>query len=148
MKSKIKIVHSIKPTPDQYGNKYYCLEMENGDKIEIGKKKEQQPGWELSYEITGQGQEYNKAKSVQDDNFTPNTQTQQPPQSQHKSNFNRPDVQDDILYSVCLKGSMDFYLQYEEPLDSNQQFTPHNICSMALELAKQAKIDIKTLKQS
>jgi hypothetical protein len=44
--------------------------MENGDKINIGKKKEQQVGWELTYEITEQGQqEYNKAKAVAPESF-------------------------------------------------------------------------------
>ena len=44
---------------------YHNLIMENGEKINIGKKKEQQVGWELTYEITEEGQqEYNKAKPV------------------------------------------------------------------------------------
>ena len=53
---------------------YHNLEMDNGDKINIGKTKVQNVGWELTYEILEQGQqEFNKAKSVQKDNqFTPN----------------------------------------------------------------------------
>jgi len=77
--SKIKTVVSIKPHKNSYGETFYHnLEMENGDKINIGKKKEQQVGWELTYEITEQGQqEYNKAKAVapesfnKSNNFTP-----------------------------------------------------------------------------
>ncbi len=70
--SKIKTVVSIKPHQTQkYGTTFYHnLEMENGDKINIGKKKEQQVGWELTYEITEQGQqEYNKAKAVAPESF-------------------------------------------------------------------------------
>ena len=70
--SKIKTVVEIKSHTNDYGETFYHnLEMENGDKINIGKKKEQLVGWELTYEVTGEGQEYNKAKSVQQENFTP-----------------------------------------------------------------------------
>ena len=70
--SKIKTVVSIKPhQTEKYGTTFYHnLEMENGDKINIGKKKEQKVGWELSYEITEQGQhEYNKARAVAPESF-------------------------------------------------------------------------------
>lgn len=70
--SKIKTVVSIKPHQTQkYGTTFYHnLEMENGDKINIGKKKEQKIGWELTYEITEQGQhEYNKARAVAPESF-------------------------------------------------------------------------------
>ena len=70
--SKIKTVVSIKPhQTEKYGTTFYHnLEMENGDKINIGKKKEQKVGWELAYEITEQGQqEYNKAKAVAPESF-------------------------------------------------------------------------------
>jgi len=70
--SKIKTVVSIKPHQTQkYGTTFYHnLEMENGDKINIGKKKEQKIGWELTYEIEEQGQhEYNKAKAVAPESF-------------------------------------------------------------------------------
>ena len=63
--SKIKEVKSVS---DPWGERkilYHKLEMENGDKIDIGKIKEQKVGWELTYEIVGDGQqEYNKAKAV------------------------------------------------------------------------------------
>ena len=64
--SKVKKVVSTKPYTNAHGTTiYHLLEMENGDKINIGKKKELQEGWEITYEIieTGQ-QEYNKAKSA------------------------------------------------------------------------------------
>jgi len=70
--SKIKTVVSIKPhQTEKYGITFYHnLEMENGDKINIGKKKEQKVGWELTYEIEEQGQhEYNKAKAVAPESF-------------------------------------------------------------------------------
>jgi len=66
--SKIKSVDSIKPWNEIF---YHNLTMENGDKINIGKKKEQQVGWELNYEITDTSQEWNKAKSVRVDDFKP-----------------------------------------------------------------------------
>jgi len=67
--SKIKSI-SGSPTPftNSYGTTYYHnLEMENGDKINIGKKSQCQIGWELTYELTGEDdgqQEFKKAKSV------------------------------------------------------------------------------------
>lgn len=64
--SKIKQVVSTKNHTNDYGTTiYHSLLMENGDKISIGKKKIQQVGWELTYEITDTQQEYNNAKSVQ-----------------------------------------------------------------------------------
>lgn len=65
--SKIKEVVSMKPHENSFGiTLYHSLVMENGDKINIGKKKEQLVGWELTYEIVEEGQqEYNKAKAVQ-----------------------------------------------------------------------------------
>ena len=65
--SKIKQVHSVSEPYGQYNTLYHNLEMENGDKINIGKKSTQQKGWEVWYQITdtsGQ-QEFAKAKSVQ-----------------------------------------------------------------------------------
>jgi len=64
--SKIKQVVSKKDYTNSHGTTiYHQLLMENGDKIEIGKKKLQVVGWELDYEITDEGFEYQKAKSVQ-----------------------------------------------------------------------------------
>jgi len=100
--SKIKTVVSIKPHKNSYGETFYHnLEMENGDKINIGKKKEQQVGWELTYEITEQGQqEFNKAKAVQkEQNFTKSFNTQS----------TKPDnVQDLIVKQSSLKAAVEF----------------------------------------
>lgn len=67
--SKIKTVVQCK-FHQSSGNYYHNLEMENGDKINIGKKKQQSVGWELTYEIVDEGQEYNKAKSAKKEEVT------------------------------------------------------------------------------
>ena len=80
---------------------YHNLEMENGDKINIGKVKLQQVGWELTYQITEQGQqEFNKAKAVQkEQNFTKSFNTQS----------TKPDnVQDLIVKQSSLKAAVEF----------------------------------------
>ncbi len=97
--SKIKTVVSIKPhQTEKYGTTFYHnLEMENGDKINIGKKKEQKVGWELTYEITEQGQhEYNKARAVAPDSFN---------QSSPKQDVN---VNNSIARAVAFKGAVEF----------------------------------------
>lgn len=64
--SKVKAIESIKEWGD--GDRktfYHNLEMDNGDKINLGKKKELEIGAELTYEITGDEQhEYRKAKTI------------------------------------------------------------------------------------
>jgi hypothetical protein len=66
--SKVKTITSTKEWTGQNGTTiYHCLIMENGDKINIGKKKKLEAGMELTYELTGGAddqQEYKKAKSV------------------------------------------------------------------------------------
>ena len=71
VKSKVEKIAEVKPWNGSNGTVYYhCLEMDNGDKINIGKKKELAIGEELNYEITETGsQEYNKAKSVMEEPF-------------------------------------------------------------------------------
>lgn len=64
--SKIEEIHQIKPYNNSHGTTYYhLLLLENGDKIEIGKKKEMKVGWEITYSIVDDQHEYNKAKSEQ-----------------------------------------------------------------------------------
>ena len=66
--SKIKTVVSIKPHKNSYGETFYHnLEMENGDKINIGKKKEQKIGWELTYESFNKSNNYTPSNSSNDD---------------------------------------------------------------------------------
>ena len=63
--AKIKEVVRTKDHTNSYGTTiYHDLVMDNGDKIQIGKKKLQQVGWELSYQIVEEGHEYNKANSI------------------------------------------------------------------------------------
>jgi hypothetical protein len=64
--SKVKKVASVKEYNGQHGTiHYHLLVMDNGDKINLGKKKVLQVGEEITYEIVERGQqEYNKAKSV------------------------------------------------------------------------------------
>ncbi len=81
---------------------YHNLEMENGDKINIGKVKLQLVGWELTYEITEQGQqEFNKAKAVQKEQ---QAYTQNKPTTTTKT----VDVQDLIVKQSSLKASVEF----------------------------------------
>jgi hypothetical protein len=61
--------------------------MDNGDKIEIGKKKELKEGWELTYEITDDAFEYHKAKSVQPLPQTTTTITQSNPSGLNVQNL-------------------------------------------------------------
>ena len=73
-KSKVKKVKSVS---EPWGDRkilYHKLEMENGDKIDIGKLTKQEVGSELSYNIIGDiGQQpFTKAKSVAPEGFKGN----------------------------------------------------------------------------
>jgi hypothetical protein len=119
--SKIKKVANIKEYEGKYGLTFYHdLEMENGDKINIGKKKEQLEGWELTYEIVEKGQqEYNKAKAVAPEGFKPKTFT---PKPQGKSD----DIQLMIVKQSCLKASAEMNpsgTDREQIIDDAQYFT-------------------------
>jgi hypothetical protein len=118
--SNIKKVVNIKEYEGKYGKTlYHDLEMENGDKINIGKKKEQQEGWELTYDITEFGQqEYNKAKAVAPEGFKPKTFT---PKSQDTD-----DIQLMIVKQSCLKASAEMNpsgTDREQIIDDAQYFT-------------------------
>ncbi len=106
--SRIKNVVSVKPHTNNYGTTYYHnLEMENGDKINLGKKKEQQIGWELTYEIIEEGQqEFNKAKAVAPEGFKSGGF-----KGSFKSNDNR---QESIIRQSTLKCAVE-YLKGTEP---------------------------------
>jgi len=64
--AKIKEVVSVSEPYGQLKVLYHKLIMENGDKLDIGKTKKQEVGYELTYKFTGDlGQhEFTKAKSV------------------------------------------------------------------------------------
>ncbi len=83
--SKILSVDSVKEYSTNNRVIYYHnLQMENGDKINIGKNKTQQVGWELTYEIVGDKKDdgtyqeiYPKAKYAQKEQFNkPNNYSQ------------------------------------------------------------------------
>lgn len=65
--SKVKTIVSVKPYKTENGTTYYHnLELENGDKINIGKKKELQEGWSVTYELVQDADkhEFPKAKPL------------------------------------------------------------------------------------
>ena len=83
--SKILSIDKVNEYTNSYGKTFYHnLQMENGDNINIGKKKTQQIGWEITYEIVGDKKDdgtyqeiYPKAKSAQKEQFNkPNTYSQ------------------------------------------------------------------------
>ena len=96
--STIKKVVNVNEYDGKFGKTFYHhLEMEYGDKIDIGKKKAQLEGWELTYDIIEFGeQEFNKAKAVVPEGFKPKTFS---PKTQGKSD----DVQLMIVKQSCLK---------------------------------------------
>lgn len=111
--SKIKTVVKTKPFTNNYGTTiYHDLLMENGDKIQIGKKSEQKPGWELSYEILDEGQEYNKAKSIKPEDV-PSASV-----DEGSKNFKTGDVQKLIVAQMAYKGAIE--LMANHPLDLEQ----------------------------
>ena len=76
--SKIKEVGNAKEFKNSFGTTIYQdLTMENGDKINIGKKALQKVGWELTYEIVDeQSGEFMKSKSVKPEGFVAQSTTQ------------------------------------------------------------------------
>ncbi len=116
--SKIKIIQSIAGDGIKWNGIYYHnLEMENGDKINIGKSKKQEVGWELTYEETGDGQnEYNKAKAVQ---------KEQASFSAQKSDK----VQTYIIRQSSLKIALDF--MNVDPNMSQDEFTRKRLKELA-----------------
>lgn len=113
--SKIKTVVKTKPFTNNYGTTiYHDLLMENGDKIQIGKKNEQKVGWELSYEIVDEGQEYNKAKSIKPEDVPSASVVS----DLKNSNTKTQDVQKLIVAQMAYKGAIE--LMANEPLDLEQ----------------------------
>lgn len=102
--SKIKSVDEVSSPYGQYQTLYHNLTMENGDKINIGKKKQQQAGWELIYTIEGDPTQhtYVKAKSVKKEDAPQQGvgQQNQPNNQQFKQD---PDKARSIEMQVCLK---------------------------------------------
>lgn len=66
--AKVTKVVSVNEWTGGNGTIFYChCEMDNGDKIDIGKKKVVEVGQELDYEVVSTQHEYHKAKSVMKD---------------------------------------------------------------------------------
>ena len=66
--SKIQEIKEIVGDGEKWRGVYYhTLIMDNGDKINIGKKSKQEVGTEMHYEVEESGQEYKKAKAVNPD---------------------------------------------------------------------------------
>ena len=112
--AKIKEVVRTKDHTNNFGTTiYHSLLMDNGDKIQIGKKKLQQAGWELSYEITDNGQEFNTAKTIKPEEVAPTQQTA-PSNNFHPKN----DTQMLIVAQMAYKGAVE--LMAGMPLDLEQ----------------------------
>jgi len=81
--------------------------MENGDKIDIGKLKPQAVGTEMTYEIIGEGQPYNKAKAVSPMHLNGGGQGHSPltPSNAVKTQ----DIQAMIIKQVCIKASCEYH---------------------------------------
>jgi len=144
--AKVIRVNGTNPWEGGNGTIHYCqCEMDNGDKIEIGKKSIIQQGWDLTYQIIDTSQEWNKAKSIQPQQNTGGTPTAQasPRQSAPQSGV---DINDSILYQVCLKGVMEYYTQIHTH-EFATPFTIDGINDLALEVARKAKANIKQLSE-
>ena len=105
--SKIKEVANTNEWKSPTGKTiiYHSLIMENGDKINLGKMKIQEVGWELTYEIIEEGQqEFNKAKAVAPQSFG----------GGFKGNDNR---QESIIRQSSLKASIEYLKGAEASLE-------------------------------
>ena len=101
--SKIKEVVRTKDYTGAHGTIiYHDLVMENGDKIQLGKKTSQKVGYELSYEIIDEGHEYNKAKAIKPEEVNGGQATSQP----SKSGL---DVQRAIIAQNALTNSVNYH---------------------------------------
>lgn len=116
-KSTVIEVESIKPWGEgQKKTFYHNLVMENGDKINIGKKTELAAGAELSYEIVEVGQqEYCKAKTYNPD-FNQNGGAPRPSNNQiaTKQSSTSPNA------SFCLAYAKDVYVAHGGESPSNE----------------------------
>lgn len=139
--SKVKEVFGEpKPYTNSNGTTYYHnLIMENGDEINIGKKKQLSVGDELTYELTGgdDGQQrFKKAKSVQ-------PQQQNSTSTVVSKNW-EPRDQDSILYQVCLKEAVNITIATSK--ETFVAASPESICALAYDLASVSKKLIQQLK--
>jgi hypothetical protein len=117
MKSKVKVIAECKDYTNDFGTTHYHnLEMENGDKVNIGKKKKLAVGDELEYEFIGElGQhEYTKAK------------TPKPEQQSFPSGGKSDSVQKYIIRQSSLTRAIE-HLSHKD----HDQMTKENITALA-----------------
>lgn len=134
MKSKVKVIQQVKEWAGNNGTVYYHnVEMENSDKINIGRKKQLEIGDELSYEIIDSGQEYNKAKWKKEELITNST----------KPVFNSN--QDAILYQSTMKEVMAYFLTNGFNGETDLKSNMDAISDTCLYLSKKSKSNIKKL---
>jgi hypothetical protein len=160
-KGKIVKVHLLNEPTGQYNVIYQHLELDNGDKIDIGKKAAQQVGWTVDYKLTGDaGQyEFTKAKSAtkaevdeanaQGQSISTNTPQNQPTQNAAPANRapQKPevDINDSILYQVSLKMASDLLITGIDPNFENSFPTAESINAFAFEIATIAKVNISKM---
>ena len=102
--SKIKeIIKATEPT-GKFGNIYHHLIMDNGDKIDIGKKSKQEVGTELTYYITDEQFEFNKAKTYSTFNQAPT-----PSQNSVKYASRNEATELSIIRQTCLKAAVEYH---------------------------------------
>ena len=132
--AKITAVHQCKEFNGQHGLMYYLnLTLDNGDEINIGKKKKMEVGEEITYELTGgdDGQQrFKKAKSVQKENT-------------FKGGNFQPKDQDSIIYQTCLKSATELFCNRGNPAI---EITAKMLSDYTFDLAKQSKANIEKLK--
>lgn len=146
--SKITMVHAISDPFGQYQTLYHKLTLENGDKIDIGKKTKQEKGWRVTYYLDGDpGQhEFCKAKSAmmpQEQNSAPTTGAQNAPTTPATTpqpQNARLNVDDSILFQVCLKVSGEIHKNLSTTMPD-----PHHIIEYAKELAVMSKQQIQKM---
>lgn len=122
--SRIKEVVSVKPYESANGTiHYHNLVLENGDKINIGKKNQQEIGWKVTYEIVDTSQEFNKAKPRQEEQSSFTGRKQYPPKGNDDAR------QRLIVLQSCAKVASEQYM------NRGQFGTPEDIATYAIELA-------------
>lgn len=134
--SKVKSVENVKEWSNGNGTVYYHnLVMENGDKINLGKKSQLSAGVELNYEIVDQDgtSEFHKAKTVNPEQGNFNQSY-----GNNKGSDNK-DLQ--ILFSVCLKAATDLYSSHSMQIPNAQE-----LVSYAEELTKSSLKSLEDLK--
>jgi len=110
----ITTVGTVSEPFGQYQTLYHDLTLDNGDKINIGKKALQKAGWNVTYQIIGDlGQhEFTKAKSVsaQIQSTEQSHASAQQPQKTTQAYVPQADPrQESIEKQVCLKEAINYH---------------------------------------